>query len=96
MFINDTFPRANQLFTLKRTSIKSGASIGTGAILMSGITIGHNAMMGAGAVVTHDVADNETVIGVQARSASASRKWSLLLSTQALPEAKAPESLTAH
>ena len=75
MFINDRFPRATingALATeadwkMESTLIRSGASIGSGAVILCGITIGKDALIGAGAVVTQNVADRETVIGVPAR-----------------------------
>jgi UDP-2-acetamido-3-amino-2,3-dideoxy-glucuronate N-acetyltransferase len=75
MFTNDLYPHATvdgRLQTendwqLVATRVKSGASIGSGAVILAGITIGKQAMIGAGAVVTHDVPDGETVKGVPAR-----------------------------
>lgn len=67
-FTNDKFPRSRtSSFTLKRTVVKTGASIGANATILPGITIGSNAMVGAGAVVTHDVPDNAIVMGNPAR-----------------------------
>lgn len=42
--------------------------IGDRAIIMQNVRIGDGAMVGAGAVVTHDVAPNDIVAGVPARS----------------------------
>jgi acetyltransferase-like isoleucine patch superfamily enzyme len=75
MFINDRYPRAtidgNVIgdgdWEIGLTLVKTGASIGSGAVIMSGVTIGARAMVGAGAVVTHDVADDATVAGVPSR-----------------------------
>jgi UDP-2-acetamido-3-amino-2,3-dideoxy-glucuronate N-acetyltransferase len=76
MFINDRYPRAttggNALqteadWTVVPTTVKDGASIGSGAVIMCGVTIGARAMIGAGAVVTRDVPDGATVVGVPAR-----------------------------
>jgi acetyltransferase-like isoleucine patch superfamily enzyme len=47
-------------------TIKNGAYIGTGALLLPGITIGKMAVVGAGAVVTHNVPDRTVVVGVPA------------------------------
>ncbi len=44
--------------------------IGAGATLLPTIKVGHNVVVGAGAVVTHDVLDNQTVVGVPARCVS--------------------------
>jgi acetyltransferase-like isoleucine patch superfamily enzyme len=72
MFINDKFPRSvNKDGSMKTrsdwqllpTTVKKGASIGAGAVIMCGITIGENAFVGAGSVVTKDVFPNSVVIG---------------------------------
>lgn len=61
---NDKYPRAvNPDGSLKMekdwkvsgVTVKDGASIGAGAILLPGITVGEWAMVGSGAVVTKDV-----------------------------------------
>jgi UDP-2-acetamido-3-amino-2,3-dideoxy-glucuronate N-acetyltransferase len=76
-FINDRYPRAStpegRLQTEKDwkvipTRVESGASIGSGAIILCGITIGSGALVGAGAVVTHNIASGDVVAGVPARS----------------------------
>jgi acetyltransferase-like isoleucine patch superfamily enzyme len=75
VFINDSYPRATangQLQTeadwkVERTLIKRGASIGSGATILSDITIGENAIVGAGSVVTKDVPANAIVAGNPAR-----------------------------
>jgi acetyltransferase-like isoleucine patch superfamily enzyme len=76
MFINDLYPRAvnpdgslqtDADWTLVRTVVEAGASIGSGATILGGVTIGRGALVGAGAVVTHDVAPFSTVAGVPAR-----------------------------
>lgn len=75
MFINDRYPRATmdgQLQTetdweVITTLVKSGASIGSGAVILCGVTIGEHALIGAGAVVTHDVPAFAIVAGVPAR-----------------------------
>ena len=48
-------------------TIKDGAWIGAGAIILPGITIGENSVVGAGSVVTKDVPDNVVVAGNPAR-----------------------------
>lgn len=48
--------------------VEEFASIGSGAVILPRIRIGRSAVVGAGAVVTRDVAPNETVIGIPARS----------------------------
>lgn len=76
MFINDRRPRATNAdgtpqtdadWTLERTRIRRGASIGSGAVILCGIEIGERATIGAGAVVTRDVAADATVAGIPAR-----------------------------
>lgn len=76
VFINDSYPRATTLegilqsetdWKVERTVIKKGASIGSGAIILSNITIGDNAIVGAGSVVTKDVPPNSIVAGNPAR-----------------------------
>ena len=74
-FINDTYPRATadgQLQTeadwkVERTVVKNGASIGSGATILSKISIGENAIVGAGSVVTKDVPANSIVAGNPAK-----------------------------
>jgi acetyltransferase-like isoleucine patch superfamily enzyme len=56
-------------WTVGRTVIRYGASLGAGAIIIAGVTIGRFAMVGAGAVVTQDVPDYGLVVGVPARMA---------------------------
>lgn len=71
MFINDRHPRAATAltgqWTLERITVKRGASLGSGALIMGGVTIGEDAMVGAGAVVLEDVPAGATVAGVPAR-----------------------------
>lgn len=67
-FTNDKYPRSKQYpEAFLRTLIKSGASIGAGAILLGGITIGKNALIGAGSVVTKDIPDGELWMGNPAK-----------------------------
>jgi acetyltransferase-like isoleucine patch superfamily enzyme len=74
-FINDSYPRATaggQLQTeadwkVEKTLVKKGASIGSGATILSKVTIGENAIVGAGSVVTKSVAPNTIVAGNPAR-----------------------------
>jgi UDP-2-acetamido-3-amino-2,3-dideoxy-glucuronate N-acetyltransferase len=76
LFVNDNRPRATNTrgevqgeedWTLLRTLVGRGASLGSGAVILAGIRIGPKATVGAGAVVTHDVGRAETVVGNPAR-----------------------------
>jgi UDP-2-acetamido-3-amino-2,3-dideoxy-glucuronate N-acetyltransferase len=66
-FTNDLFPRSRQPFKCPVTTVRAGASIGAGAVILPGITIGERAMVGAGAVVTRDVDADTVVAGNPAR-----------------------------
>lgn len=75
-FTNDKVPRAVNSsgapkgaddWSISKTLVKEGASIGANATLVCGITIGSWAMVGAGAVVTRDVPDYALVYGNPAR-----------------------------
>lgn len=75
-FINDTYPRATSNdgrlqteadWKVEPTRVRRGASIGSGATILSRITIGENAIVGAGSVVTKDVPANAIVAGNPAR-----------------------------
>jgi acetyltransferase-like isoleucine patch superfamily enzyme len=75
-FVNDSFPRATtptgELQTqrdwkVETTLVKQGASIGSGATILSNVTIGERAIIGAGAVVTRDVPSRTIVVGNPAR-----------------------------
>lgn len=75
-FINDRYPRATTVEGMLQTeadwhcvstTVKRGASIGSGATILCGITIGERATVGAGSVVTKDVPDGAVVAGNPAR-----------------------------
>jgi UDP-2-acetamido-3-amino-2,3-dideoxy-glucuronate N-acetyltransferase len=65
-FTNDKYPKINANWRLLRTTIKRGASIGAGAVILP-VSIGENSLVGAGSVVTKDVPDNVHVAGNPAR-----------------------------
>ena len=76
VFINDSYPRATapsgQLqteadWTVEKTVVMKGASIGSGSTILSKVTVGENAIVGAGSVVTKDVPANAIVAGNPAR-----------------------------
>lgn len=75
-FINDTYPRATteegQLQTendwrIEPTIVKRGASIGSGATILSNVAIGEKALIGGGSVVTKDVPPGAIVAGNPAK-----------------------------
>lgn len=76
VFINDSYPRATTAagglqteadWKVERTVVKAGASIGSGATILSQVVIGENAIVGAGSVVTKDVPAYGIVVGNPAR-----------------------------
>jgi acetyltransferase-like isoleucine patch superfamily enzyme len=76
MFINDSYPRATTAggelqtaadWKVEQTVVKKGASIGSGATILSNVTIGERAIVGAGSVVTRDVPADVIVAGNPAR-----------------------------
>ncbi len=75
-FTNDPYPRAinpdgnlqtEEDWKVEQTLIRAGASIGSGATILSNLCIGENAIVGAGSVVTRDVPPNTIVAGNPAR-----------------------------
>ena len=82
-FINDRYPRATTAsgelqtpadWTMETTLVKKGASIGSGATILSNVVIGEHAIVGAGSVVTHDVPPHAIVAGNPARTLRARRQ----------------------
>jgi len=76
VFTNDRSPRATNPdgslqtaddWTIVKTTVHRGASIGAAAVIIPGLDIGRYAMIGAGAVVTHDVPAHAIVVGNPAR-----------------------------
>jgi acetyltransferase-like isoleucine patch superfamily enzyme len=67
-FTNDKYPRSKQYpESFLKITVKQGASIGAGAIILGGVTIGTHAMIGAGSIVTRDVPDGQLWIGSPAK-----------------------------
>ncbi len=76
VFVNDTYPRATTAagelqtdkdWSVEPTMVRRGASIGSGATILSKVTIGERAIVGAGSVVTRDVPPDTVVAGNPAR-----------------------------
>ena len=75
-FVNDTYPRATGRtgalqtesdWTVETTVVEEGASVGSGATILSKVVIGHDAIVGAGSVVVRDVPPRAIVAGNPAR-----------------------------
>ena len=76
-FINDPYPRATgasgelqqqgEDWQVEPTLVRKGASIGSGATILSKVTVGERAIVGAGSVVTKDVPADTIVAGNPAR-----------------------------
>lgn len=66
---NDNFMGRTErrLDVMRGPTIRRGARIGAGAVLLPGIEIGEEAFVGAGAVVLHDVPARAVVVGNPAR-----------------------------
>ncbi|MCO4782545.1 MAG: N-acetyltransferase [Candidatus Cloacimonetes bacterium] len=76
MFTNDKHPQSCNSkgllagvedWTMMKTLVKRGASIGSGSTILPGLTIGENSVIGAGSVVTKDVLNNTVVFGNPAK-----------------------------
>jgi acetyltransferase-like isoleucine patch superfamily enzyme len=75
-FVNDSYPRATTEtgllqteadWKVEKTVIKNGASIGSGATILSNVTVGERAIVGAGSVVTKSVPADAIVAGNPAK-----------------------------
>ena len=75
-FTNDPYPRAttplgetqtDSDWTVIPTTVRRGASIGSGATILCGVEIGEGAIVGAGSMVTKDVPPGAVVVGNPAR-----------------------------
>lgn len=64
-FINDRYPRGHRLdqWSLEKTIVKKGATLGANATILCGITIGEYALIGAGSVVTKNVPRHALICG---------------------------------
>jgi acetyltransferase-like isoleucine patch superfamily enzyme len=76
IFINDSYPRATRTngelqtekdWSVERTIVKRGASIGSGSTILSNLVIGENSIVGAGSMVTRNIPPNTIVAGNPAR-----------------------------
>ena len=81
LFTNDRHPRsarmpevparyADRQNWLCETTVRRGATLGAGSIILCGLSIGRYASVAAGAIVTRDVPDHRLVVGQPARIAS--------------------------
>jgi UDP-2-acetamido-3-amino-2,3-dideoxy-glucuronate N-acetyltransferase len=78
VFTNDRQPRSPRLGVsgerydgeewLAPTTVRRGATLAAGAVILPGLTVGEFAFVGAGAVVTRDVAAHALVLGNPARA----------------------------
>lgn len=75
-FTNDSYPRATRTdgklqteadWKVERTFVRQGASVGSGATILSRVSIGEKAIVGAGSVVTKDVPPKAIVAGNPAK-----------------------------
>ena len=64
---NDFLKKHGYPRTIKPVTIKKGAVISVGCIIIAGVTIGENSIVGAGSVVAQDVPDYCVVVGNPAR-----------------------------
>jgi len=71
-FTNDRYPKATNPdgtlknhsdWTVTKTTIKKGASIGANCTILPGVTIGSHALVGAGSVVSHNIPDHTLSYG---------------------------------
>ncbi|MBD3330206.1 N-acetyltransferase [Candidatus Peregrinibacteria bacterium] len=76
---NDKIPRAinadgslksNDDWTVGKTRIKKGASIGAQSVILPGVTVGEFALVGAGSVVTKDIPPHAMAFGNPAKIAA--------------------------
>lgn len=63
----DGTPKSDDDWEVGETTVRYGASIGAGSVILPGRSIGRFALVGAGSVVTKDVPDHAIVVGNPAR-----------------------------
>lgn len=66
-FTNDKYPPAGTSDAWLTTTVKKGASLGAGVVVLPGITIGEGSRVGAGSIVTKDVPPGVVCCGNPAR-----------------------------
>jgi acetyltransferase-like isoleucine patch superfamily enzyme len=69
-FINDRYPRGHRedSWTLEKTLIKKGATLGSNSTILCGLTVGEFAVIGAGSVLTKDAPAHAVMCGNPARA----------------------------
>jgi len=69
-FINDRYPRSHREdeWTLEKTTIKKGVSIGSNSVILCGVTIGEYAVIGAGSIITKDIPPHVIMYGNPAQA----------------------------
>lgn len=65
VFLNDNHPVCYKCY--KGPTVKKGARIGGGVVVLAGVTIGENSLIGGGSVVTKDIPANVVACGNPAR-----------------------------
>jgi UDP-2-acetamido-3-amino-2,3-dideoxy-glucuronate N-acetyltransferase len=66
-FTNDKYPRSCGNWTLEKTHLKKGSSVGANATILCGIELGEYSMVGCGSVVIRTVPPKTLVVGNPAR-----------------------------
>jgi acetyltransferase-like isoleucine patch superfamily enzyme len=84
-FTNDNYMgRTKERFKfIKGATVKRGARVGGGSIILPGVTIGEETFVAAGALVTKDTAERKVVIGLPAKEARAVPERELLENQEA-------------
>lgn len=95
VFTNDLRPRAHRKLgreALLLTTVREGATLGAGVVVVCGVTVGRHAFVGAGAVVTADVPAHAFMVGNPA-----SRKgWVCRCGTRLDEALRCPDCDTEH